>query len=266
MQQGLIKLLVASYAPQAIAGLEAAKEKNLSIHSVDSPFQLYQAAQSPSVDAVLVDIDWPQLDGIGLLRKVIKISSAMPHRWIMAISRVEDPSFMEYICRLGVSQYIKRKSLELNPEPVLSEMLIGIHQNRRQFGNILNIQTNARPLEQEVMEVLASLGTPMHVRGYQYLKTAIELTARTPSLVSAITKMLYPQLALMYDTSPSCVERAMRHAIQTIFQRSRSELKRVMFSAYLDVENERPTNSEFIATASNWIRMKTAAREEPEEQ
>lgn len=259
MQQRPICLLAVSPDQNLGSYFRVGIELGLHVQLVDSPTKLYQIMKDTRVDGVLVDISWPRADGIGVLKNAMKLASNIPGCWIIALTSVEDPSFVDYLHGLGVHQCAKRTILELDPAHVLEETIFGIHQNRWYIDNEQAINHVYRSLEQEVMTVLAGLGTPMHVRGYGYLKTAIEMVVNNPNILSSVTKQLYPSIAEMYQTKSSCVERAMRHAIQIVFQRNRSELKVRLFDAYLDIENEKPTNTEFIATTANWIRMKFAS-------
>ena len=104
--------------------------------------------------------------------------------------------------------------------------------------------------------MIHSLGVPAHIKGYQYLRTAIRMAVREPSLIGAITKQLYPMIAKEYATSPSRVERAIRHAIEVAWSRGKMETLEETFGYTVSLGKGKPTNSEFIALVADKIRLK----------
>ena len=110
-------------------------------------------------------------------------------------------------------------------------------------------------LEKQVTAVIQSLGVPAHVKGYQYLREAIQTTIEDRETNSAITKVLYPTIAKKYQTTPSRVERAIRHAIEVTFSRGPVEPKEEMFGYTIGYGKGKPTNSEFIALIADRIRL-----------
>lgn len=111
-------------------------------------------------------------------------------------------------------------------------------------------------LEKEVTDMIHSLGVPAHIKGYQYLRTAISMSVREPGLIGAITKQLYPMIAKEYETSPSRVERAIRHAIEVAWSRGKMETLEETFGYTVSLGKGKPTNSEFIALVADKIRLK----------
>ena len=100
--------------------------------------------------------------------------------------------------------------------------------------------------EKIVTQELRSLGIPANILGYGYLREAILMGLENPESLQHVTKELYPAVAKKFDTTPSRVERAMRHAIEIAFDKYSEELQKMLF--YLKLEKDKPTNSEFIAT------------------
>lgn len=111
-------------------------------------------------------------------------------------------------------------------------------------------------LEEQVTEVIHRVGVPAHIKGYQYLRTAIMLTLEDGELVNLITKMLYPTVAKMYQTTPSRVERAIRHAIEVAWDRGDLDILHAYFGYTIQNQRGKPTNSEFIAMISDNLRIK----------
>lgn len=112
-----------------------------------------------------------------------------------------------------------------------------------------------RNLEQDVTDMIHEIGVPAHIKGYQYLREAIMMSVEDPGMISSITKILYPTIAKRFQTTPSRVERAIRHAIEVAWSRGRMETLDAMFGYTIDTGKGKPTNSEFIALIADRIRL-----------
>lgn len=112
-----------------------------------------------------------------------------------------------------------------------------------------------RNLEQDVTDMIHDIGVPAHIKGYQYLREAIMMSVEDASMISSITKILYPTIAKRYQTTPSRVERAIRHAIEVAWSRGRMETLEALFGYTVDYVKGKPTNSEFIALIADKIRL-----------
>ena len=112
-----------------------------------------------------------------------------------------------------------------------------------------------RDLEQDVTDMIHEIGVPAHIKGYQYLREAIMMSVDNPSMISSITKILYPTIAKRFQTTPSRVERAIRHAIEVAWSRGRMETLDALFGYTIDTGKGKPTNSEFIALIADRIRL-----------
>ena len=110
-------------------------------------------------------------------------------------------------------------------------------------------------LEQAISGFMLELGVPAHLRGYQYLRSAVEMCAQDMELVGSVTKLLYPDLAKMYHTTDQKIERAIRNAIEVSWERGNSELFERLFGYSNSNEYSRPTNSEYSATVADYIRL-----------
>lgn len=110
-------------------------------------------------------------------------------------------------------------------------------------------------LEQAISGFMLELGVPAHLRGYQYLRSAVEMCAQDMELVGSVTKLLYPDLAKLYHTTDQKIERAIRNAIEVSWERGNSELFERLFGYSNSNEYSRPTNSEYIATVADYIRL-----------
>lgn len=112
-----------------------------------------------------------------------------------------------------------------------------------------------RDLEQDVTDMIHEIGVPAHIKGYQYLREAIMMSVEDQSMISSITKILYPTIAKRFQTTPSRVERAIRHAIEVAWSRGRMETLDSLFGYTIDTGKGKPTNSEFIALIADKIRL-----------
>lgn len=112
-----------------------------------------------------------------------------------------------------------------------------------------------RDLEQDVTNMIHEIGVPAHIKGYQYLREAIMMSVEDPGMISSITKILYPTIAKRFQTTPSRVERAIRHAIEVAWSRGRMETLDALFGYTIDTGKGKPTNSEFIALIADRIRL-----------
>jgi two-component system response regulator (stage 0 sporulation protein A) len=112
-----------------------------------------------------------------------------------------------------------------------------------------------RDLEKDVTDMIHELGVPAHIKGYQYLREAIMMSVEDMDMLNAITKVLYPTIAKKFDTTPSRVERAIRHAIEVAWSRGRMETLDALFGYTINTGKGKPTNSEFIALIADKIRL-----------
>ena len=111
-------------------------------------------------------------------------------------------------------------------------------------------------LEAQVTEIIHRIGVPAHIKGYQYLRTAIMMTIEDNDLINAVTKVLYPSVAKKYQTTSSRVERAIRHAIEVAWDRGDIDTLNAFFGYTVQNERGKPTNSEFIAMIADNMRLK----------
>jgi two-component system response regulator (stage 0 sporulation protein A) len=110
-------------------------------------------------------------------------------------------------------------------------------------------------LELEVTDILHKIGMPAHIKGYQYIRTGIVMAVQDISILNYITKLLYPSIAKQYNTTPSSVERAIRHAIEVAWNRGDMNAMQEVFGFSISPERGKPTNSEFIAQIADRYRM-----------
>lgn len=115
----------------------------------------------------------------------------------------------------------------------------------------------------EITNIMHQVGIPAHILGYYYIRDAITMVVDDPSDIHHMTKYLYPSVAKNHNTTPSRVERAIRHAIEVSCYRGDADFIKKMFGYTIDTEIRRPTNGEFIGMIADVIRLKEAESESP---
>ncbi len=117
----------------------------------------------------------------------------------------------------------------------------------------------AKSVDVEVTNIIREIGIPAHIKGYQYLRDAIMMIISEVELLGAVTKVLYPMIAEKYSTTPSRVERAIRHAIEVAWNRGNIDMINRLFGYTVKLEKGKPTNSEFMAMIADRLRMEMRA-------
>ncbi len=110
-------------------------------------------------------------------------------------------------------------------------------------------------LEKDVTEMIHEIGVPAHIKGYQYLREAIMMSVEDTEMLGSVTKILYPTIAKKFQTTPSRVERAIRHAIEVAWSRGKMETLDALFGYTINTGKGKPTNSEFVALIADKIRL-----------
>ena len=131
----------------------------------------------------------------------------------------------------------------------------GEQENEIQVTDAVIQPGKTRDLEKDVTDMIHEIGVPAHIKGYQYLREAIMMAVEDVEMLGSITKILYPTIAKKYQTTPSRVERAIRHAIEVAWSRGRMETLDALFGYTINTGKGKPTNSEFIALIADKIRL-----------
>jgi len=210
-------------------------------------------------DLLLLDIIMPYLDGIGVIER-LNLCAEKPS--IIIISAVGQENISQKAVNLGALYYfVKPFDLNVMIERIRQLIMnIPLDKNQNKPLVVDSHSTaksyNAIDLENEVTEILKELGIPAHVRGYKFLRDAIIESTLDSDLVNAVTKALYPLIAEKHNTTPTRVERAIRHAIEISATRGKVESLYKYFGYSTSQERGKPTNSEFIAMISDKLRLK----------
>ena len=147
----------------------------------------------------------------------------------------------------------KRIRQVMNKDTVLKRNFAG--QQNLKKSTIYKDILKENDLEIEITNLIHEIGVPAHIKGYQYLRDAITIVVEDMDILSAVTKELYPTIAKMNDTTPSRVERAIRHAIEVAWNRGRIETIDALFGYTVKNDKGKPTNSEFIAIIADKLRL-----------
>lgn len=120
---------------------------------------------------------------------------------------------------------------------------------------VFEADSKVHDLEKDVTDMIHEIGVPAHIKGYQYLREAIMMSVEDTEMLNSITKILYPSIAKKFQTTPSRVERAIRHAIEVAWSRGKMETLDALFGYTINIGKGKPTNSEFIALIADKIRL-----------
>ena len=204
--------------------------------------------ESESPDLLLMDIALPGLDGLGLLQALRDQGGKQPQTII--ISAFCGSQVLADAEKLGVSYYLPKPC-----EPAsLMERMRGI------FETAVSPDARVRDLRVHdlrniVTNVIHEIGVPAHTKGYQYLREAIIIAVNDMEVINAVTKVLYPAVAKKFGTTPSRVERAIRHAIEVAWDRGDLETLQKYFGYTVSNTKGKPTNSEFIAMIADRLML-----------
>ena len=195
-------------------------------------------------DLIILDLIMPNKDGLGVLKELKALDM---HPNIIVATSYNAPDTIRKVSEYGANYYIL-KPFELTD---LEEKILDTFNTNK--SKSINLISNN--LQISISKMLHELGMPSHIKGYQYIRTAITMVYDNPEIVGAITKELYPELADRFDTTVSRVERAIRHAIEVSWNRGDWDLMDDIFGHSVDVDKAKPTNSEFIVTLADKLRM-----------
>ena len=207
-------------------------------------------------DFVLVDIWLPKRDCLQLLKSVREINFApeLPPSFIL-ISMVTNKNIFNEAIEAGVD-FCMTKPLDID---VLVDRIRRIQSGRRtavqNMGSHPIIPAASTDLEAQVTTIIHQIGVPAHIKGYQYLRTAILMAIADSEIINSVTKVLYPSVAKHYSTTASRVERAIRHAIEVAWDRGDVDTLNSYFGYTIQNSRGKPTNSEFIAMIADSIRI-----------
>ncbi|MDR6224635.1 sporulation transcription factor Spo0A [Desmospora profundinema] len=206
-----------------------------------------------SPDVLVLDIIMPHLDGLGVLEKLNERSDSLPK--IIMLTAFGQENITQRAVELGAAYYIlKPFDLELLTHRIRQMQGQPVSTVRSPSAGTVT-SSKSDNLDANITSVIHEIGVPAHIKGYLYLREAITMVYNEVELLGAITKTLYPRIAEKYNTTPSRVERAIRHAIEVAWSRGNMDSIRKLFGYTINVSKAKPTNSEFIAMVADKLRI-----------
>lgn len=205
----------------------------------------------PSI--VIIDSWLSKIDGLGVIRRAKALSFAPDAKPIFILtSMVHGSTLFVEATKAGADlclvKPIDTKSLLLH-----LESLAHYQRNKRDMQNEAELPND---METQVTKIIHQIGVPAHIKGYQYLRSAILMTIEDNEIINSVTKILYPSVAKKYATTTSRVERAIRHAIEVAWDRGDVDTLNAYFGYTIQNNRGKPTNSEFIAMIADNLRLK----------
>ena len=198
------------------------------------------------IDLILLDLIMPIKDGFFVLDYIKEKNISIP---VIVTTSYNEDETIRRVSEYGVKYYaLKPYDME-----TIKNKIMDIYNSKRNKDKLLELSDKG--LQIEVTNLLHSLGIPSHIKGYQYVRTAILMVYDNPGFIGGITKELYPDISLRFNTSIQRVERAIRHAIEVAWLRGDIDLMEEIFGHSVDIDRAKPTNSEFIVTIADKLRL-----------
>ena len=210
----------------------------------------FEMVKHGSYELVIIDLWLSGLDGIGLIRK-IKNLSTNPRPSIILMSPINKQAILVEASESGADLCIP-KPYDITSLIFHIETLI---KSKKRSPEALHSNAHS-DMEAQVTKIIHQIGVPAHIKGYQYLRTAILMTIEDSYVINSVTKILYPSVAKKYQTTTSRVERAIRHAIEVAWDRGDVDTLNSYFGYTIQNTRGKPTNSEFIAMIADNLRLK----------
>lgn len=217
----------------------------LAIESHDGEDGLNKILNSASnYDVILLDLIMPVKDGLYVLEELKKRGI---EKNIIVETSYNEPKIIRKVSEYGVNYYVL-KPFNLSD---LEDKILSVFDT--QESKTINLYHSN--LQISITKMLHELGMPSHIKGYQYIREGITMIYNDPNIIGGITKELYPELASKFDTTVSRVERAIRHAIEVSWNRGNWDYMEELFGHSVDIDKAKPTNSEFIVTVADKLRL-----------
>lgn len=213
---------------------------------------LIQLKTIKDIDVILLELVLPIMDGFSLLNELNAFYSGKSNRpYIVVSSGLVNQNILNMITTLGANQFLLKP---YDMSSLLSDL--------RLTGVNAKIDTSKQDnLEKQITALLRDVGIPAHIRGYNYLRTAIAYSYNNSDYIGQVTKVLYPEIARKYKTTGSRVERAIRHAIEVAWNRGNIDTIDEIFGYTISSSKAKPTNSEFIAMIADYLNVENRQKQ-----
>ncbi len=197
-------------------------------------------------DVILLDLIMPKKDGVAVLEE---LKDKELNKKIIVLTSYNAQDMIRKVSELGINYFIL-KPFDLTE---LEKHIIDCMEDTKYENKAIDLYHNN--LQISITKILHELGVPSHIKGYQYIREGITVLYERPDVIGGITKELYPDIASKFDTTVSRVERAIRHAIEVSWNRGNWQLMEDIFGHSVDIDKAKPTNSEFIVTVADKLRL-----------
>ena len=257
-----IKIFIADDNAEFVSGLVTYLESQEDMEVIGTSkdgFEAIEKLEKCNPDVAILDVIMPQLDGLGVLEYLNQNFDYLPI-CIMLSAVGQDKVTAKAMC-LGAQYYVV-KPFEME---ILSKRIRELVKNQPTEikpvkikdvqASYIQVDHSNLNLEAKVTNIIHDVGVPAHIKGYQYLRDGIIMAVKDVDVINQITKQLYPDLAKKYKTTPSRVERAIRHAIEVAWNRGQIETVESIFGYTVNSNRGKPTNSEFIAMIADKLRL-----------
>lgn len=210
-------------------------------------------------DVLILDIIMPHLDGLGVLER-LRDMNLSPQPKVIMLTAFGQENITQRAVQLGASYYIL-KPFDMEVLASRIRQLVGVQGSMSSGTQFTTSKSNVVPmgkgknLDANITSIIHEIGVPAHIKGYQYLREAITMVYNNIEILGAITKTLYPAIAEKFKTTPSRVERAIRHAIEVAWTRGNIDSISHLFGYTINISKSKPTNSEFIAMVADKLRI-----------
>ncbi len=207
-----------------------------------------------SCDLLIIDLMLSQIDGIGVLSKLKELKKNS-YKKVICITNFTNQTICNMLEDLKVDYCFK---YPFDMDHFVKSALYLIKNDQQadsDFDGSESEKYKKVKIENEITEILHEVGIPAHIKGYMYLRTAILTTYYNIEILGQVTKVLYPDIARMYNTTSSRVERAIRHAIEVAWNRGNTQAIDEIFGYTVSAVKAKPTNSEFIAMIADKLRL-----------
>ena len=219
------------------------------VGSTGNGAELMEMVHQLQPQMVIMDLILPGLDGFGVLSQLQTMDDSMPK--VFVTSNFSNETTVSRAMDLGVYFFL--------PKPVSEQSLL--EQMRKAAAPQEELAVQEPALEGRVTAIIHEIGVPAHIKGYQYLREAIMIAVNDMDVINAVTKVLYPSVAKAFNTTPSRVERAIRHAIEVAWDRGDLETLQHYFGYTVNSAKGKPTNSEFIALIADRLQLQMKRRQ-----
>lgn len=205
--------------------------------------------ESQHIDVLLMDAFMSNSDAIDVLEHISASLAEKP--LVVVLSSMDSQDFEEQMITAGADYYFIKP---VNPESVAKRIVRLSNWKKEKSAKASGIPESG-DMDIIISDIMRQIGVPAHIKGYQYLRTAIRLSIDDSEMLGSVTKLLYPTVAKMYNTTASRVERAIRHAIEVAWDRGDVDVLSSYFGYTIQSQRGKPTNSEFIAMIADKLKL-----------